>query len=251
MVWYESGGSGARTILLLHGLGATGAVWHGLERALEGSNLGSWIAPDLSGHGSSGGHPHYSVGQLAADMVELVREAEDEVVVVGHSLGAYVGLALASGWFGVEVRAVLGIGPKISWSEEDLEQAVELAGRPLRWYPSSEEAWARYRRVCGLDAAIAADEHWLARGVKQAESGWLLAQDSLTFGVAGAPFDSLYASARARVRLARGEHDKLVTNAQLRQYDAAAVEIAGAGHNAHVEQPQAIVSLLEALLDHG
>ncbi|HVW70928.1 MAG TPA: alpha/beta hydrolase [Steroidobacteraceae bacterium] len=251
MVWHETGGSGSRTILLLHGLGATAAVWSGVERALERASLGSWIAPDLSGHGSSAGHPHYSVGQLAADLVELVREVEGEVLVVGHSLGAYVGLALASGWFGVEVAGVLGVGPKISWSPRDLERARELSERPLRWYSSSEEAWARYRRVSGLDAQIAPEEYWLARGVKQAESGWLLAQDSLTFGVAGAPFKTLCAASRARVLLARGERDGMVSNEELRQYAQQTAEIAGAGHNAHVEKPEALVSLLEKLVNHA
>ncbi len=248
MVWFETGGSGSRTILLLHGLGATAAVWSGVQRALDRANLGTWIAPDLSGHGSSGGHPHYSIGQLAADMVELVRELDGEVFVVGHSLGAYVGLALASGWFGVEIAGVLGVGPKIAWSAQDLEQARELAGRPLRWYSSSEEAWARYRRVSGLDEQIAPEEYWLARGVKQAESGWLLAQDSLTYGVAGAPFKTLCAASRARVLLARGERDGMVSGDELRQYARQTAEIAGAGHNAHVEKPQEIVILLERLL---
>lgn len=248
MVWYERGGSGARTILLLHGLGATAAVWWGVQRELDRAGLGSWIAPDLSGHGSSEGHAHYSVGQLAADLVELVRPVDADVFVVGHSLGTYVGLALASGWFGVRIAGVLGLGPKITWSSADLTQARELAGRPLRWYSSPEEAVARYRRVSGLDERIAPEEHWLARGVKQAESGWLLAQDSLTFAVAGAPFETLCEAAQARLLLARGEHDGMVSNLELGQQAGATAEIPGAGHNAHVENPAAVVSLLEKLV---
>jgi pimeloyl-ACP methyl ester carboxylesterase len=46
----------------------------------------------------------YSFGQHAADVAALLRPGEP-VVVVGHSMGGVVGLALASGWFGVDVAA--------------------------------------------------------------------------------------------------------------------------------------------------
>jgi len=74
---------------LLHGLGATAAVWHGVQRALERSALGRWIAPDLGGHGSSGAEVTYSVGQLAAGIATALPGTRD-LFVVGHSLGAYV-----------------------------------------------------------------------------------------------------------------------------------------------------------------
>ena len=35
MIWYESGGEGSRGALLLHGLGATAAVWNSVRRALQ------------------------------------------------------------------------------------------------------------------------------------------------------------------------------------------------------------------------
>jgi pimeloyl-ACP methyl ester carboxylesterase len=247
MIWYESGGTGPRTVLLLHGLGATAAVWHGVERALERAALGRWIAPDLSGHGSSDSVRHYSVGQLATEVAQLPLETRS-LSIVGHSLGAYVGLALASRWFGVEVDAVLGLGPKISWSESDLQQAHDLAARPLRWYASGDEAWARYRRVSGLDLATAPEEHWLARGVRPGEQGWRLSQDPATFAVAGAPFATLRASAVSRVALARGEHDSLVSDDELKRYAQEVHVIADAGHNAHVEKPDAIVEWLAGLV---
>ena len=78
----------------------------------------------------------------------------------------------------------------------------------------------------------------------QGDEGWRLSQDPRTFGVAGAPFDSLVTSARARVILARGERDPMVSTAELRAHAADAVELAGCGHNAQVEKPDAIVDLL-------
>src|SRR5690349_21757782 len=161
MSWCESGGAGPRTVLLLHGLGATAAVWHGVRREIEQRSLGRWLAPDLGGHGGSPWRSHYTVGDHAAEAAELVRDAR-ELFVIGHSLGAYIALALASRWFGVEVAGVLGIGPKITWSAADLQGSRELAGRPVRWYATADEASARYRRVSGLDPAVAPGDEWLA-----------------------------------------------------------------------------------------
>src|SRR6187402_749417 len=159
MTWCESGGSGSRVFLLLHGLGATAAVWSGVRRVIEQRALGRWVAPDLSGHGGSGWQRQYTVGGHAAEVAELVRGSR-ELFVIGHSLGAYIALALASGWFGVEVAGVVGVGPKIVWSDADLQGSRELAGRPPRGYATAEEAWARYRRVSGLDPAVAANDEW-------------------------------------------------------------------------------------------
>jgi pimeloyl-ACP methyl ester carboxylesterase len=236
-----------RTVLLLHGLGATAAVWNGVRREIEQRGLGEVLAPDLSGHGASAWQREYTVGAHAADVTPLVR-GKPEVFVIGHSLGAYIGLALASRWFGVEVAGVVGVGPKITWSEADLEGSRELADRPVRWYATAEEATARYRRVSGLDVAVAPSEEWLARGIVQGAEGWRLAQDPRTFAVAGAPFDSLAQSARARVVLARGERDAMVSTAELAAHASDVVEIAGRGHNVHVEKPDAIVGLLQGLM---
>ena len=237
----------SKTILLLHGLGATAAVWSGVQRAIEQRSLGRCVAPDLGGHGGSAWQSHYTIGGHAAEVAEHVRGAQT-LFVIGHSLGAYIGLALASRWFGVDVDGVLGVGPKVTWSETDLQGSRELASRPVRWYATAEEAWARYRRVSGLDAAIAPSDEWLARGVVQGAEGWRLSQDPRTFAVAGAPFDSLVKSARARVILARGERDSMVSTGELRAHASEAVELPGFGHNVHVENPDAIVDLLQKLM---
>ena len=250
MIWFESGGQGRRTVLLLHGLGATAAVWKPVSRALERRGTLRWVAPDLGGHGASASRPSYSVGQLAAQLADfLQQERLGDLLIVGHSFGAYLGLALASGWFAVPVRGVLGIGPKIHWPDADVQAARELAARPVRVYPTEEEAWTRYRRVSGISQEIAPGEECLARGVIRSEGGWRLAQDPWTFAVAGAPFASLASSATVPVRLARGAADHMVSLAQLRVHDPHASELPGTGHNAHLEDPTAVLALLTKLED--
>lgn len=250
MIWQESGGSGDRTILFLHGLGATAAVWTGVREALQERGGIRWISADLGGHGGSDWQPLYSVGQLAGQLAPILAP-QSAPFIVGHSLGVYVALALASGWFGVRVRGVLGIGPKIDWPEADLKAARDLAGRPVRCYPTEEEAVDRYRRVSGLSEVIAPAREALARGVLHTPQGWRLAQDPRTFAVAGAPFASLAAAAGTPIVLARGEHDPMVSLAQLRGHAGRARDIPGAGHNAHLEEPRAVLGLIELLLQPG
>jgi len=235
------------TVLLLHGLGATGAVWNSVRQELEQRGVGRCIAPDLSGHGGSPWRDHYSVGQLAAETSEFVRGSQ-QLFVIGHSLGAFVGLALASGWFGVTVDGVLGVGPKTNWTAAELESSRQLASRPVKYFASEADAWARYRKASGLSIEIAAEPGCLSRGIVKVNDGWRLSQDPRTFGVAGAPFSTLATAASCRVVLARGEHDQMVSSQDLSKYGSTVEVITGAGHNTHVEKPGAIVTLLEQLI---
>jgi pimeloyl-ACP methyl ester carboxylesterase len=50
------------------------------------------------------------------------------------------------------------------------------------------------------------------------------------------------------VLLARGERDPMVSLEELGMHAARARDIAGTGHNAHVEDPVAVVALLEQLV---
>src|ERR1700760_2171308 len=83
-------------VLALHGLTSTSEVWRGLADTLGGSWI---IAPDLPGRGGSvdvrvgpglAGH--------AAAVVQLADELRlDDVLVLGHSMGAYLGPLVEAG----------------------------------------------------------------------------------------------------------------------------------------------------------
>src|SRR5690242_16507879 len=92
-------GNELRLLVLLHGLGATCHVWRPMLRDAAVHWSGSWIAPDLRGHGATGAAANYSLGCHAADIGELVAESGDwsEIAIVGHSMGGAIALALASG----------------------------------------------------------------------------------------------------------------------------------------------------------
>jgi pimeloyl-ACP methyl ester carboxylesterase len=77
-------------------------------------------------------------------------------------------------------------------------------------------------------------------------SGWRLAQDPRTFGVGVPDMAGLLAAVSCPVVLARGEHDPMVTHEQLAALVPDAVTLPGLGHNAHVEDPAAVLALVPA-----
>lgn len=99
-------GGEAPPVLLLHGLGVGGVVWQAFARRL-GPPFAA-VAPDLRGHaGSEAPASGYRSADYAVDMgalldvvaaggVEGLQVADSGAMpVIGHSLGALVGLALA------------------------------------------------------------------------------------------------------------------------------------------------------------
>ena len=243
----QGGGDGEPVLLLLHGLGATGDVWSGWAPLLDSQWPGRWLAPDLPGHGGSDPLPRYSFGAVAATVANLVRP-DERLVVLGHSMGGVVGLALASGWFGVQVETVVGLGIKVSWTDDELARVGGLAQRPVTWFDSFDDAAARYLRVSGLTGLLAAESPATAAGVAEDGGRWRLAQDPPTFAVGAPDMPALLAAARATVILARGEHDQMVTDDQLSELGAAVTTVPGLGHNAHVEDPAAVLRLLAPAL---
>ena len=245
----QGGGSGDRLLLLLHGLGATGDVWGSWAPLLAEAWPGRWLAPDLPGHGGSAPLAEYSFDGFAAAVAALV-EPTDRVVVLGHSLGGAVGLALR---LRRPVAAVIGLGIKVAWTAEELDRARALGERPVAWLGSRDEAANRYLRVSGLAGLVDADAAVVDAGLREEDGRWRLAMDPRTFAVGAPDMTALLAPGRTgaplapvrgEVLLARGENDHMVGDEQLAALPARAVTLPGLGHNAHVEDPAAVLRLL-------
>jgi pimeloyl-ACP methyl ester carboxylesterase len=243
-LWAERGGSGSPVLMMIHGLGATADVWRGTIAIAERRWPGRWIAPDLRGHGRSSWARPYSFGAHAADVVRLISDA-GPVVVLGHSMGGVVGLTLATGLFGVRVTAVVGVGIKVTWSERDLEWIRMSVSRPVAWFDTREEAAERFLKLAGLPAATGPDSALARSGVVEEAGRFRLAMDPASPEVGAPPMDELIRQAKgATVRLACGDGDRLTSVGELRRHDPDAVEFPGLGHNAHVEDPQAVWNLI-------
>lgn len=232
-------------LVLLHGLGATAEAWTGLGGVLDERWPGPWLAPDLPGHGRSAALPAYTFGALA-DAVAAACGPLRDAVVVGHSLGGVLALTLA----GREpVRAAVGVGIKVDWTDEELARAAALAARPPAWFDTFGDAAARHLRVAGLDGLLPPGDAAVAAGVVEVDGRFRLALDNAAFGVGEPGVAELLAAARGPVVLARGEHDAMVSADRLRALDPAAVDLPGLGHNVHVEAPAAVWSLVAPFAD--
>ncbi len=238
---YAAGGEGDDLVLLLHGLGATGAVWSRLTPLLGGRR---WAAPDLRGHGSSPAGPPWGYGTHAADVAALAVElGADRVTVLGHSFGGVVGAVLGTGWFGVEVARVVAVGVKIEWTPEEEAGASRMAGRPPQVFPTREEAAVRALKLAGLHGL--ADPADPVAAVREVDGGWTTALDPRAFSAVGPSVAEVLSGSRAKLRLAAGSADPMVGPDAMRRIDPDAVVVEGAGHNAHWEAPDAVRALLD------
>ena len=228
-------------LLLLHGLGATHEVWNAWTPLLAQRWPGRWLAPDLPGHGTSDPLPAYTFAGLAAALLPLL-DPQAPTVVLGHSLGGVVGLALAQRR---SVHAVVGLGIKVAWDADELQRAHALAQRPVTWFATRDEAAARYLRVSGLAGLVSPDDPSVGAGLRERDGQWRLALDPAAFGVGAPDMPALLAAADCAVVLARGEHDPMNTDEQYLRLGVPTVTLAGLGHNAHVESPEETIALLE------
>jgi pimeloyl-ACP methyl ester carboxylesterase len=242
---YFTGGTGDSLLLLLHGLGATAAVWRRLLPLVEESWDCRWAAPDMRGHGLSVAEAPYGLGVHAADMASLAVElGASRVTVLGHSFGGVVGAVLGSGWFGVDVDRVVAVGVKINWTAEDVADAQRMAARPAQVFPTAAEAADRHLKLAGLRELVDPADPVARAGVRVADGGWVAALDPRAFGVVGPPVETVLSRCEAPLRLAAGSTDGMVSLDVMRRVDPHAVLIDGAGHNAHWEDPAAVYSLL-------
>lgn len=249
------------TLVLLHGLGANRHVWDGVAELWDGAVF----APDIRGHGEAPWRSPYTFGAMAADVAETLQRDHGRrpYDVVGHSMGGAVGLALSSGWFGPPPARVATIGVKLRWSDEELARMPDLAARPPRLFDERSDAVEWFLKLAGLYGLIAPDDERIAASVAAGvtrdpdHSGrWRTSQDPATIGVGPPDLAGLLPAAKCPISMAIGEHDPLVTPdhhgdlaamASTNPHAAGVTTphvLRGVGHNAMVEDPQAIVDWL-------
>ncbi|PWE29495.1 alpha/beta hydrolase [Pararhodobacter marinus] len=243
-LYAERGGTGKRLVVLLHGLGATGAVWHRVTPLIEAHGC-RWIAPDLRGHGASHPGGAFGIGNHAADIADLLADEDPATtLILGHSFGGAVGALMAGGLFGPLPARLVTLGTKLDWTPEEIANAHALARKPARIFETQAEARERFAKVSGLWGLVSPDAPEMARGVVAEGAGYRLAMDSRVFVVAGAAIDAIFAAVQAPMRVAAGAEDPMVSLAAMQRHDAGAVQLPGQPHNAHVTAPDAVVSLL-------
>jgi pimeloyl-ACP methyl ester carboxylesterase len=243
-LWVESGGSGEELVLLLHGIGATAAVWRGVARELGARGL-RWVAPDLRGHGRSLASGPFGFDQHAADLAALLVEEDSAcVTVLGHSFGGAVGAVLASGRFGPAPARLITLGVKLQWSEDEIAGAHALAARPAKHFATRDEAMARYLKVSGLAGLVAPDAPETERGVTQDDEGWRLAMTPRVFEAVGPSMPDLLRASKSPLTITAGAEDPMVTLDAMKAVDPAALTLPGLPHNAQIVAPGRIADLV-------
>lgn len=137
---------GARTLILLHGAGHDHSVWQHQARALAEAGL-NVLAPDLPGHGRSGGSPLSSIAALA-DWVEALADALglQQIVLAGHSMGALVALETASR-LGPRVTALALLGCALPMPVAPVLLEAALKDRPHAHAMINQWSFAPRRRL--------------------------------------------------------------------------------------------------------
>jgi pimeloyl-ACP methyl ester carboxylesterase len=243
MIWTRTGGPESGPLLvLLPGLGATAEVFAGVEQVLVDSWPGGWLAIDLPGHGRSAWNSPYTFARHAQAVRSLLPHDRD-LVVLGHSMGGVVALELADGSPPMPT-GVVAFGVKFYWPEEHVAAAARMAAHPAAHVASRAEAVDRYLKLAGLTGLVDPTDPTTDAGVVETPEGWRVAQDPATFDVGVPDMAGLLARAICPVVLARGERDPMVSGTDLRALVSEPVTLRGLGHNAHVEDPAAVVELV-------
>ena len=263
-VSYLGGGEGS-ALLLIHGIAVSSEHWHDVLEPLAGRH--AVIAPDLPGHGMSGGGPgDYSLGNLASGLRDLLLSlGHERATLVGHSLGGGIAMQFAYQFPEMVERLVLvssgGLGPEVS----PVLRAAALPGADLFIAATAsmgEKAGnAIGRGMAAVGMRPGPDVAEVARGYAalaepQRRKAFLATLRAVvgTKGQQVSASDRLYLAEEVPVLIVWGARDPIIParhgEEAHRMLPGSQLEIfEGAGHMPQVEQPLRFVTVLERFLD--
>lgn len=249
------GKSGAAPVVLVHGGAAHSGWWDSTAPYLTADHR--VIAIDLSGHGDSDRRDTYSLTTWA-DEVLAVAAAESDLqpTIFGHSMGGFVALTAARD-HGSRLRGAAAIdSPVRELSAEAKAWRAEgkLGNAPgIKFYPDRETIISRFRTLPKDSSSLPfVREHLAAGSVVESENGWTWKFDPRIFFSAQMEPEEL-AAAECEVVLIRGERGMATTDIT----DLVAAKLGGdvpvtlipdAGHHIMLDQPIALISVLQTLL---
>lgn len=248
--WGDPGRAG---VLLVHGGAAHARWWAHIAPFLASDH--TVVALDLSGHGDSGRRTAYS-SALWADEVVAVTEASgihDAPLVVGHSMGGWVGITLAATRPDRLAGLVVLDSGIVRPAPEEQAALRKSAFGPLKTYPTDDEALAHFHTVPQQPTSLAyVIDHVARQSLRAVPGGYTWKFDPSVFPRAVSDTATLE-SVQCRVALFRAEFG-LLTAADgdvmrdLLGHRAPVVEIPLAWHHMMLDQPIALVTALRTLL---
>lgn len=247
------GKPGLPVAVLVHG-GAAHAGWwdHVGPHLTAGHRI---VAIDLTGHGDSDRRDVYSL-ESWADEVVAVAAAESGLppVLLGHSMGGFVVLTAAQR-HGDRVRGVAAIDSPVREMSPEAREWVE-SGRRMpgtKTYADRATILDRFRTLPADDASLSYVRQHLAEGsIREVAGGWTWKFDPNIFLRSRMEPEEL-AEATCDVALIRGERGMATTDitdvvAQRLGRDVPVTVIRDAGHHIMLDQPIALIAVLQTLL---
>ena len=229
-------------VLLIHGAGMDSTVWQLQTRYLAHRALRA-VALDLPAHGRSGGDPLATVEEMTDWTARFVKAAEFGAVhVVGHSMGTFIALELASRYPDLVTSITLcgtatamPVHPDLlAAAEHDLPAAAALMA-----------AWGHAKPApVGLNPTPGL---WMLGGaralVETSRPGVLAADFRACMNYTGAT--EAAAAIRCPATVVIGLGDKMTPPKSGRALaaalpDARVVELADTGHTMMIENPRAV-----------
>jgi pimeloyl-ACP methyl ester carboxylesterase len=256
---YRCWGTGAAPgVILIHGGAAHSGWWDHVGPLLAGDRR--VMALDLSGHGDSGRRPRYTVEDWAAEAIAVaeVGEVGERPVVIGHSMGGFVALAVA-GSCPERLSGVIAIESPLSGGAFEAGTARKVpAADPLRVYESEAQARERFRVVPAQRVPGYLQRHLAATSARATDGGWTWKFDPQIFRDQ-IPRERYFTAQKCRLALIRGDHglvSRQMAATMVGRLGPATpvIELTDAGHTPFLDQPLATVAAIRSVLalwNHG
>jgi pimeloyl-ACP methyl ester carboxylesterase len=248
---YRVAGDGAQTVVLLHGLAGHAGEWDRTIAALQPAY--TVIAIDQRGHGRSTRRPADASREAFVEDVAAVIVAAGcpvPVTLVGQSMGAHTAF-LTAAWHPELVERLVVAEGDIGGGGQTAAGALHTA---LASWPERFDSYEQVRDFFGGDTERG---HAWARGYEQRGDGWWPRFDRQIMEKIMAPVFGIerwqeWESLRVPTLLVLAEHSGIDANriemmCQLRP-STQRVVITDAGHDVHLEQPDAWISTLQNFL---
>lgn len=235
-------------LLLVHGFTDTGRSFSLLAPHLAGRRL---VIPDLRGHGGTPAGKGCRIADFASDIAGLISRLRlDRPVVVGHSLGAMVAIALAARHNGLIGGLVLLAGTLKPDLEQDhpLVMGVQALRDPISpadpfyawWHACRPGVPQAFLAGLAKDASAMPASRWRAilKEIRRADlSGAARAVRARTLIIAGAR-DPLFGEA----------HQQALSHSLV---GASLVHAEACGHNPHWEDPAFVADAIGKTFGFG
>ena len=231
------------TIVFLHGFAESREVWTAFTRAFpDGYRL---LTPNLPGHGTNlAPVPDFSMEAQARYVIDYLgqKDCPNPVLLVCHSMGGYVALALAERW----PQRVAGLALINSSALADTDEKRQNREKNISFVERHGVAKFMESFVRPLFAPVNRDRLTEARALLE-EIGKATPETTITGalrGMAARPDrTALLSKAKFPVLMVAGKHDVAVPfEDAVRQAalpaEAHALFLEGSGHQSYLEQPE-------------